>query len=128
MVAPAGGGMLRFLGSCWAGARVSQAVSALLLGVLEPVGPAAAQTPPDRPPNTPDAYVLLGLSKIDVSNPIQIVTGSIGVNQSNGTLQGNNTVQLNLQDGVIAASTARLTQPSTCAALFPTPGNRRGAG
>jgi hypothetical protein len=40
------------------------------------------------------------------------------VNQSGGTLQGNNTIGLNQQDGVVAASTVHLTQPSTCAALF----------
>jgi hypothetical protein len=90
------------------------ALIALGLGGLDQ---AAAQTP-DRPPNTADAYVLLGLTKIDVSNSIQFDTGSIGVNQSGGTLQGNNTIGLNQQDGVIAASTVHLTQPSTCTALF----------
>ena len=89
-------------------------------------GRASAQAPPVRPPSTPDAYVLLGLSKIDVSNSIQITTGSIGVNQGGGTLQGNNVVTLNQQDGVVAASTVRLTQPSTCAALFANSGNGAG--
>jgi hypothetical protein len=90
-------------------------------------GRASAQAPPVRPPSTPDAYVLLGLSKIDVSNSIQITTGSIGVNQGGGTLQGNNVVTLNQQDGVVAASTVRLNQPSTCAALFANRATARGS-
>src|SRR4029077_3610161 len=79
-------------------ARVSQTVLALLALGLGGLDLATAQTPPDSPPDTVDAYVLLGLSKIDVSNSIQFTTGSIGVNQSGGTLQGNNTVELNQQD------------------------------
>jgi hypothetical protein len=100
-----------------AAARAAQTALTLLLA-LGPLDRASAQTAPDRPPDTVGSYVLLGLSKIDVSNSLQIATGSIGVNQSGGTLQGNNTVQLNQQDGVVAASTVHLTQPSTCAALF----------
>jgi hypothetical protein len=111
--------LARDIGHLW----VRQAALALLL-----VPGAGAQTPPDRPPNTADAYVLLGLTKIDVSASIQIATGSIGVNESGGTLQGNGAVQLNQQDGVIAASTVHLTQSSTCAALFADPLNSNGNG
>jgi len=60
------------------------------------------------------------------ANSIQITTGSIRVNQGGGTLQGNNVVTLNQEDGVVAASTVRLTQPSTCAALFANSGNGAG--
>jgi hypothetical protein len=53
-------------------------VLALIALGLAGLDRAAAQTAPDRPPNTADAYVLLGLTKIDVSNSIQFDTGSIG--------------------------------------------------
>src|SRR5262249_6388326 len=111
---------------CTALARVSPTVIALWALGLGGLDLAVAQTPPARPPNTVDAYVLLGLSKIDVSSSIQFTTGSIGVNQSGGPLTGNRAVQLNQQDGVVAASTVTMNQPSTCAALFADSGNGSG--
>ena len=92
------------------GGGTELAATCMLLALLSPVpgarGSAGAQTLPDRPPNTPEAYVILGLTRIDVSNSISLATGSIGVNRDAGQLQGNNTVTVNQQDGVIAASTA----------------------
>jgi len=68
----------------------------------------------------PEAYAILALDKLHVSAPIELLTGSMGANDSNGELLAdtNSPLQLNAQEGVIAANKVRLQQPSTCAALF----------
>jgi hypothetical protein len=60
------------------------------------------------------------MSKLNVSGPIAFLTGSVGVNDTNGQLiiTPIAPLALNTQDGVIAANKVRLEQPSTCAALF----------
>jgi hypothetical protein len=79
-----------------------------------------AQNPPASPPGVPEEYVLLAVSKLHVSGPIGLATGSVGMNGTNGELITTPIapLALNMQDGVIAANKVRLEQPSTCAALF----------
>src|SRR5262245_4089969 len=75
----------------------------------------------NAPPSVPEAYVLLAMSKLNVSGPIGFATGSVGVNDTNpGQLITTPIapLALNTLDGVIAADKVRLEQPSTCAALF----------
>jgi hypothetical protein len=81
---------------------------------------AGAQNPPASPPGVPEDYVLLAVSKLNVSGPIGLATGSVGVNDTNGELTTTPIapLALNTQDGVIAGNKVRLEQPSTCAALF----------
>jgi hypothetical protein len=81
---------------------------------------AGAQTAPPNPPKVPEQYVLLAMSMLDVSGPITLTTGSVGVNDTNGELIATPIapLALNTQDGVIAGNKVRLEQPSTCAALF----------
>ena len=105
-------------------ARFQLGVACLLLvgGVR-----AGAQGPPL--PNVPEAYALLALSRMNVSGPVGLVTGSLGVNENNGQLEVDRNVPLllNTEDGVIAARKASLLTPSRCtsAAFFAdiTPGN-----
>ena len=81
---------------------------------------ASGQNAPPNPPVVPEQYVLLAMSTLNVSAPIAFVTGSVGVNDTNGELITTPIapLALNTQDGVIAANKVRLEQPSTCAALF----------
>src|SRR5262245_19897952 len=101
------------LGICVAGTLVA-AVALFGHGML------GAQNAPPSPPGVPEDYVLLAMSKLDVSGPIGFATGSVGVNDTNGQLITTPIapLALNTQDGVIAANKVRLEQPSTCAALF----------
>ena len=113
-------------------ARFRLGVACVLLaspGLLGGGAPAGAQGPPVRPPDVPDAYALLALSKMNVSGPVSLQTGSVGVNENNGQLNADKNVplELNAQDGVIAARKASLLNPSPCtsAAFFANtiPGN-----
>src|SRR5262245_19885320 len=76
------------------------------------------------PPDTPESYVILGISKVDVSNSISGVSGSIGVNKSGGTLTGNGRVDF--ANGVVAGDNVTLNQPSMCQALFANQANGSG--
>src|SRR5262249_46494935 len=81
---------------------------------------AGGQNAPPNPPVVPEQYVLLAMSTLNVSAPIAFVTGSVGVNDTNGQLITTPIapLALNTQDAVIAADKVRLEQPSMCAALF----------
>jgi hypothetical protein len=62
---------------------------------------AGAQNPPASPPGVPEDYVLLAVSKLNVSGPIGLATGSVGVNDTNGELTTTPIapLALNTQDG-----------------------------
>jgi hypothetical protein len=79
-------------------------------GLLGGGVPAGAQGSPVGPPDAPDAYALLALSKMHVSVPISLLTGSLGVNEKNGELDVDRAVpvQLNTGDGVIASHESSL--------------------
>ena len=55
-------------------------------GLLGGGVPAGAQGPVG-PPDAPDAYALLALSKMHVSGSISLLTGSLGVNEKEGALE-----------------------------------------
>ncbi len=94
------------------GTPLSGAARIAFLLLLASGTPTRAQGPPD----TPESYLILGLSKVDVSNSISGLSGSIGVNKSGGTLTGNGRVDF--ADGIIAGDNVSLNQPSMCQALF----------
>jgi hypothetical protein len=92
--------------------RAAWAAGMACVALVAGATPARAQ-----PPQTPESYLLLGLSRIDVSNSISAVSGSIGVNdKSPGKLTGNGRVDF--AGGVIAADKVTLPQGSMCQALF----------
>jgi hypothetical protein len=113
--------------SCRLGVPCALVVGASLLGGGVPAG-----TQGPLPPTDPTAYALLAFDKMEVSRPISLQTGSVGVNDKGGQLDAPLEVplELNAQDGVIAASNVDLETPSTCAALFAntTPGAQKGCG
>jgi hypothetical protein len=55
-------------------------------GLLGGGVPAGAQGSPVGPPDAPDAYALLALSKMTASGSISFLTGSLGVNEKEGQL------------------------------------------
>jgi hypothetical protein len=71
---------------------------------------ASTQTAPANPPVAPEQYVLLAMSKLNISGTITLTTGSVGVNDTNGQLITTPIapLTLNMQDGVIAANKVRL--------------------
>jgi hypothetical protein len=104
--------------SCRLGVPCALVVGASLLGGGVP---AAAQGPP-APPGVPDAYALLAFDKMDVSGPISLQTGSVGVNDKDGQINafGGAPLDLNALDGVIAARKVSLQDPPRVRRSSPT--------